>query len=231
MHERHLKIAKELGDTSGESGAYGNLGNQYHNLGDFKTAIEYLKRHLEIAKESGNSLEEGLACSNLGGSFELLGQVPVAIEYYEHSITLLNNVRDRLQSNDEWKISFRHQYWSAYRQLVRLLLAEGNVTKALFSAEQARAQGLKDLIQLNYAFERNDARSGRETTSLDDLLSYLPTNTIFISFGKGELTSGSARMGRVLNVERNNFPHGVKSTIFFMLFHKDCNRKLAQEIF
>ena len=160
-------------------------------------------------------MEEGLAYSNLGGSFELLGQVPEAIEYYEHSITLLNNVRERLQSNDEWKISFRHQYWSAYRALVRLLLAEGNVTKALFSAEQARAQGLKDLIQLNYAFERNDARSGTETTSLDDLLSYLPTNTIFISFGKGELIFWVCRRGKGVEYRKNQFPSWCKVKNFF----------------
>ena len=226
-HERHLKIAKELGDRSGEGGAYGNLGNQYHNLGDFKTAIEYLKRHLEIAKESGNSLEEGLASSNLGGSFELLGQVPVAIEYYEHSITLLNSVRERLQSNDEWKISFRHQYWSAYRALVRLLLAEGNVTKALFSAEQARAQGLKDLLQLNYAFERNDARSGTETTSFDDLLSYLPTNTIFISFGKGELNFWVCQKGKGVECRKKQFTSRCKVKKFFHALSQGLQQEIG----
>ena len=230
-HERHLKIAKELGDRSGEGGAYGNLGNQYHNLGDFKTAIEYLKRHLEIAKESGNSLEEGLACSNLGGSFELLGQVPVAIEYYEHSITLLNNVRERLQSNDEWKISFRHTYWPAYRALVRLLLAEGNVAKALFSAEQARAQGLKDLIQLNYAFERNDARSGRETTSLDDLLSYLPTNTIFISFGKGELNFWVCHRGKGVECRKKQFSSRCKVKKFFHALSQGLQQEIGARNF
>ena len=226
-HERHLKIAKELGDRSGEGGAYGNLGNQYHNLGDFKTVIDYFKRNLEIAKESGNNLEEGLACSNLGGSFELLGQVPVAIEYYEHSITLLNNVRERLQSNDEWKISFRHQYRSAYRALVRLLLAEGNGTKALFSAEQARAQSLKDLIQLNYAFERNDARSGTETTSLDDLLSYLPTNTIFISFGKGELNFWVCQRGKSVECRKKQFSSRCKVKNFFHALSQGLQQEIG----
>ena len=28
-HEKHLKIAIEIGDRSGEGGAYGNLGNAY----------------------------------------------------------------------------------------------------------------------------------------------------------------------------------------------------------
>ena len=50
-HERHLKIAKEVGDSSGEGKSYCNLGNAYHSLGDFKKAIEYHEGHLKIAKE------------------------------------------------------------------------------------------------------------------------------------------------------------------------------------
>ena len=146
---------------------------------------------------------------------------------YEHSIPLLNNVREPLQSNNEWKRSFRHQYRSAYRALVRLLLAEGNVAKALFSAEQARAQGLQDLIQLNYAFERNDARSGTETTSLDDLLSYLPTNTIFISFGKGELIFWVCRRGKGVEYRKNQFPSWCKVKKFFHALSQGMQQEIG----
>ena len=31
-HEKHLKIAKEIGDRAGEGRTYGNLGNAYHSL-------------------------------------------------------------------------------------------------------------------------------------------------------------------------------------------------------
>ena len=49
-----LKIAKEVGDKHGEGKAYGNLGNAYRFLGDFKKAIEYHNLHLKIAKEVGD---------------------------------------------------------------------------------------------------------------------------------------------------------------------------------
>ena len=39
-HQRHLEIAKEVGDKAGEGGSYGNLGNAYCSLGQFKTAIQ-----------------------------------------------------------------------------------------------------------------------------------------------------------------------------------------------
>ena len=43
-HEKHLKIAKEIGDWAGEGGAYGNLGNAYDSLGDYQKAIKVLLR-------------------------------------------------------------------------------------------------------------------------------------------------------------------------------------------
>ena len=53
-YERYLKVAKDLGDRSGEGGAYDNLGNVHSLLGDFKTAISYHERHLKMAKELGD---------------------------------------------------------------------------------------------------------------------------------------------------------------------------------
>ena len=49
--EKHLKIAKGIVDRAGEEGAYGNVGNVYHSLGDYQKAIEYHEKDLKIAKE------------------------------------------------------------------------------------------------------------------------------------------------------------------------------------
>ena len=57
-HERHLQIAKEMGDKDEEGRANGNLGTAYHDLGDFHKAIEYHERHLEIAKQVQVKLEK-----------------------------------------------------------------------------------------------------------------------------------------------------------------------------
>ena len=43
-----------MGDRAGEGKAYGNLGNAYDGLGDFKKAIDYHERDLKIAKEVGD---------------------------------------------------------------------------------------------------------------------------------------------------------------------------------
>ena len=217
--ERHLKIAKESGDRSGEGKAYGNLGNAHRCLGDLKTSIDCYKHCLKIAKGLNNSLDEGLACYSLGFVFESLGQRSVSIEYYQTSITLLNDIRDRLQWNDGWKITLRDQYQNVYTALWRVMLADGKVTEALFSAEQGRAQSLKDLMALNYSFDANDAV--QENSTFDELSSRLPLNTIFMAIGEKELIFWVRHKGKEVELRRkeNNSQDEIK-TFFHSLVEK-----------
>ena len=200
FHEYHLKIMKEIGDRSGEGGAYVNLGNAYQSLGDFTTAIEYHECALKIARELGDMLQEAIACFNLGVQFVYLGQVLVAIEYCQLSITLLNNVRDRLQLNDEWKISLRDKYQRVYTALWHLMLLEGKVTEALFSAEQGRAQGLKDLMALNYIFEENVSELKKENRTFHELSCCLPPNSMFMAIVEKGLILWVCQPGREVEV-------------------------------
>ena len=226
-HQRHLKIAKELGDRSGEEKAYGNLGNAHKSLGDFETSIDYYECQLKIAKELGNTLDEGITYSNLGEYFELLGQSPVAIEYYQQGITFLNNIRDCLQLKDELKIRLRDRFQRTYAALWRLMLTEGNVTEALFSAEQGRAQGLKDLMELNYSFKRSDAYGGAGTgvKTVNELLSYLPPNTIFLAFGENELIFWVCQRGKEFELRKKQIHSENEVETFF----KDLLQVVQQE--
>jgi len=63
--EKQLKIAREIGDRGGEGPAYGNLGNAYRSLGDYRKAIKYHGKYLEIATEIGDRGGEGIAYGNL----------------------------------------------------------------------------------------------------------------------------------------------------------------------
>ena len=68
-----MKIAIEIGDGAREGGAYGNLGNAYKSLCDFRKAIEYHEKHLKIAIEIGDVAGEGAAYGDLGNAFDSLG--------------------------------------------------------------------------------------------------------------------------------------------------------------
>ena len=80
------------------------------------------------------------------------------------------------------------------------MLADGKVTEALFSAEQGRAQSLKDLMALNYLLDANDAV--QENSAFDELSSHLPLNTIFMAIGEKELIFWVCQKGKEVELRR-----------------------------
>ena len=64
-----MKIAKAIGDRSGEERAIGSLVNCYWSLGDSRKSIEYPEKHLKIAIEIGDRGGEGAAYGNLGNCY------------------------------------------------------------------------------------------------------------------------------------------------------------------
>ena len=106
--------------------------------------------------------------------------------------------------NDELKISIRDhdQYQMSYTALWRLMLADGKVTEALFYAEQGRAQGLKDLMALNYAFEANDFKSVKDNRTFCEVFSSFPLNTIFMAIGIKEVIFWVCQKGKEVQVRK-----------------------------
>ena len=94
-HEKHLKIAIELGDRGEEGRAYGNLGNAYQLLGEYQKAIEYHEKHLKIATEIGDRGGEGGAKGNLGNAYQSLGDYRKAIKYHEKLLKIATEIGDR----------------------------------------------------------------------------------------------------------------------------------------
>ena len=219
-YERCLKIAKEMRDRSEEGKAYGNLGTTHRRLGDFQAAVKYHERQLKIAQELDDKFQEVNACSNLGADFESLSQFTAAIGYYQLGVVSLDNIRIHRQLNDEFKILLRNDYQKMYAQLWRLKLAEGNVTEALSFAEQGRAQGLKDLLELKYAFDRSDTGSGAENTTVNELFSSLPPNTVFLATGKNELNLWVFQRGKDIELRKKQIIFRDRVNTFFpSLFH------------
>ena len=213
-HERHLKFTKEVGDRSGEGAAYGNLGNAYNSLGDFKKAIHHRERSLKIAKEVGDDVGIASVFYNLGNSFQCLGSFHEAIHCYHHSVAKFNDIRRRLEFNDRLKISLRNMHQGAYVSLWRLLVKQGKVLEGLFSAEQARAQALKDLMELKYSPVKDQAGSGTEIATIHDILSYLPSNTVFVAMGDKELIFWACQKGNDVQLRRKQISNDYDAYTF-----------------
>ena len=68
FYTKSLKIKEEIGDKSGISGSYHNIGAIYQQKGEYKKAIEFYNKSLKIKEEIGDI--NGIALSN--GQFGLL---------------------------------------------------------------------------------------------------------------------------------------------------------------
>ena len=206
--ERVLKIAKELEEIPLEGSAYRDLGVAYHNLGDFKKAIDYLERALEIAKQVMDKLGIGKSFYHLGKVFQSTGALCKATDCFQYSVTTLNDVRHHLVFKNEWKVSLRNFHQYAYVSLWRSLLMQGKIMEALLSAEQGRAQALKDLLEFNFASQNTPVESGAEMKTMADISSFLPCSTVFIALESQEVILWVFQKGKDVHVRRKQIPDG-----------------------
>ena len=157
------------------------LGEAYAFLRDFKKAFEFLQYALSIGKETGDKNVEQLAYTNLGMVFlQFPDDLPRAEEYFKSSIKLLEEVRDLLQDNDEWKISFRDRH-SVYTNLWCLQLLQGKTMEAFFTAERGRAQALTDLMKSRYSVELTQLSSEEQMERISCISTHISSPTIFIA--------------------------------------------------
>ncbi|XP_033821295.2 G-protein-signaling modulator 2-like [Periophthalmus magnuspinnatus] len=94
-YEANLSMVKELGDRPAQGRTYGNLGNTYYLLGDFKSAIAAHEKRLLIAKEFGDRSAERRAHCNLGNAHIFLNQFDVAASHYKRTLQLARLLKDR----------------------------------------------------------------------------------------------------------------------------------------
>ena len=145
-----MRIAIEIGDQAGEGRAYGNLGNAYFSLGEFRKAVEYYEKVLKIAIQIGDRAKEGMMFHRIGNVYSEFGQFDIAVDNFVSAVDVYNSLRCLLKSEDNWKIKFRERYETTYTSLWRSLLRTGKINEALFAADQGRAQTLYDNLLIQY---------------------------------------------------------------------------------
>ena len=203
-----LEIAKELEVISFQGKAYANLGVAYHNLGDFKKAIDYLERAIEIAKQVMDKVGIGDSFYRLGKVFQSTGSIFKAADCFQQSVTTLNDVTHHLVFKDDWKMSLRNLHQHAYVSLWRSLLCQGKTMEALLSAEQGRAQALKDLLEFRYAAKNTRVETGTEIETVADISGFLPCSTVFIALEHQEVILWVLQKGKDVQLRRKQMPDG-----------------------
>ena len=178
-HELCLQVAKELEDKALEGHAYGNIGSTYKQRNVIDKALEYHELQRKISIEVGDKIGQAIANYSLGVDFGSKGSLCEALHCYESSLSIFNDLRNSLQSNDEWKIDVQDVYKNVYANLWRVLIAQDKIKDGLIAAEQGRAQALTDLLKSRYGFEVADHGRPPQEISIDDTLSCILSNTVF----------------------------------------------------
>ena len=199
-----------MGDRAGEGGAYGNLGNGCYSLGDFHKAIEYHERHLKISKEVGDRAGEGRAYCNLGNVYDSLGDFHKAVQCYKNSVIAFDHIRRNLISNDDWKITLKSTYDHINLRLWELQFKQGKVIEALLTADQGRAQALNDLLAFKYGLKGLLPEIGTLSATAPDILSYLPSNTVFIGINEGGIVLWVNEKGKEIKTRRTEIDISVE---------------------
>jgi G-protein signaling modulator 2 len=111
--ERHLTIARQLGDRLSEGRALYNLGNVYHakgkqlgqkeGAGDYseevkdslQKAVDYYQQNLALMRDIGDRSAQGRSCGNLGNTYYLLGDFAAAIEHHQERLRIAREFGDK----------------------------------------------------------------------------------------------------------------------------------------
>uniref|UniRef100_A0A158R4R0 TPR_REGION domain-containing protein n=1 Tax=Syphacia muris TaxID=451379 RepID=A0A158R4R0_9BILA len=93
---QNLKIVESSKDRRVCGQTYGNLGNCYYLLGDYKTAVELYNKRLSLAQSFGDRAAVKRTYTNLGNAFIFLEQTSKAVVYYRLALDVAVELKDEL---------------------------------------------------------------------------------------------------------------------------------------
>ncbi|MFA6234614.1 MAG: CHAT domain-containing tetratricopeptide repeat protein [Bacteroidota bacterium] len=125
--------------------AWLNLGNNYTLDNSLDSAIVCYRRAEEIYGRDGFRVHRALALGNIGVLAQRLGRREEAARVLEQSIDIIEELRGNLSSVDV-RTSFVSNKFYIYENLIEILVANGEVTRAFEYVERAKARSFLDLI-------------------------------------------------------------------------------------
>ena len=82
-------------DLSVQGEALGQTGKLLHHLGDYETALTYLKQSLAIRQQIGDKAGEGTTLNNISQIFDAQGDYETALTYLKQSLAIRQQIGDK----------------------------------------------------------------------------------------------------------------------------------------
>ncbi|WP_293338108.1 tetratricopeptide repeat protein [Microcoleus sp. CAWBG58] len=144
--KQSLQISQKLGVPQTEANALGSLGYAYGLMRQFKKSIDFSEQSLTIFKKLDDRMGTANSLNNIGDSLFLIGDLPGAEKRLREGMELLEDIRQRLGSNDSAKVAMFDRHLSTYRTLQQVLVARKKPEEALEIAERGRARAFVELL-------------------------------------------------------------------------------------
>ncbi len=88
-------MAAKLNEIQMQGFMTGNVGNMYHEMGQWQKFIPYREEALKLARALGDKRQEERHLSNLGNSYTAIGEPRKAIELYDQGLAIARELNDK----------------------------------------------------------------------------------------------------------------------------------------
>ena len=124
-YEKALKLAQLQNDESTIAQVYMQLGNVSRNLGDYETALTYLKQSLAIRQQIGDKAGEGTTLNNMATTAHAQGDYATALTYLNRSLAIQQQIGDKAGEG------------ATLNNLSQIFMAQGDYATALTYLNQS----------------------------------------------------------------------------------------------
>jgi CHAT domain-containing protein len=154
FYNQSLPLSRATGDKATEAGTLNNIGLVYDALGEKQKALEFYNQSLPLSRATRDKAGEATTLYNFAYLERNRGNLNVALTQVEAAITIIEDLRTKIGSQ-ELRASYFAQvqnqgYYQFYIDLLMQLHKtnpnKGYDAQALHASERARARSLLELL-------------------------------------------------------------------------------------
>jgi len=152
FYNQSLPLKRATGDKAGEALTLSNIGAVYSALGEKQKALDFYNQSLPLSRATGHKATEAVTLYNFAYLERDRGNLNVALTQMEASITILEDLRTKIGSQ-ELRASYFATVQNYYEFYIDLLMHlhktnpnKGYDALALHASERARARSLLELL-------------------------------------------------------------------------------------
>ncbi len=129
--EKWLPVILMSEDPSTKGEALGQTGKLFLHIGQYETALTYLKQSLAISQQIGDKAGEGTTLNNISQIFKAQGDYETALTYLKQSLAIMQQIGDKAGEG------------TTLNNISQIFEAQGDYETALSYLKQSSPSGSK----------------------------------------------------------------------------------------